>query len=51
VNDWAVLPNYTVGPADAILLLGITNAPANVNPVPSGSVTVSNVWIQTDTRP
>jgi hypothetical protein len=51
VNDWAVLPNYTLGPADAIVLLGITNAMVNVNPVLAGSVTVSNVWLQFDTRP
>ncbi len=51
VIDWAVLPNYTLGPADSLVLLGITNAAVNVNPVAAGSVTVSNVWIQTDTRP
>jgi hypothetical protein len=51
VIDWAVLPNYTVGPADALVLVGITNAAVNVNPAAAGSVTVSNVWIQTDTRP
>jgi len=51
VIDWAVLPNYTLGPADSIVLLGITNSLANVNPVAAGSVTVNSVWIQTDTRP
>ena len=51
VIDWAVLPNYTLGPADSIVLLGITNSAANVNPVAAGSVTVNSVWIQTDTRP
>jgi len=51
VLDWAVLPNYTLGPADALVLVGITNAAVNVNPAAAGSVTVSNVWIQTDTRP
>jgi hypothetical protein len=51
VVDWAVLPNYTLGPADALVLVGITNAAVNVNPAAAGSVTVSNVWIQTDTRP
>jgi hypothetical protein len=51
VTDWSVLPNYTLGPADALVLLGVTNAAVNVNPVAAGSVTVSSVWIQTDTRP
>lgn len=51
VADWAVLPNYTIGPADSLVLLGITNAAVNVNPAASGSVVVSNVWLQTDTRP
>ena len=53
VNDWFVLPNYTLGPADAVVLLGITNATVNVNATygSAGSVTVSNVWLQTDTRP
>lgn len=51
VADWAVLPNYTVGPADSLVLLGITNATVNVNPSAAGSITVSNVWLQTDTRP
>lgn len=51
VIDWAVLPDFTLGPADALVLLGITNAAVNVNPAAVGSVTVSNVWIQTDTRP
>lgn len=51
VADWAVLPNYTVGPADSLVLLGITNAAVNVNPVAAGSIIVSNVWLQTDTRP
>ena len=51
VLDWAVLPDYTLGPADALVLVGITNAAVNVNPAAAGSVTVSNVWIQTDTRP
>lgn len=51
VIDWAVLPNYTLGPADSIVLLGITNATANVNPNPGGSVIVNSVWVQTDTRP
>ncbi len=51
VVDWAVLPSYTVGPADGLLLLGVTNAAVNVNPAAAGSVTVNNVWLQTDTRP
>jgi hypothetical protein len=51
VIDWAVLPNYTLGPADSLVLAGITNAAVNVNPAAAGCVTVSNVWIQTDTRP
>ena len=51
VVDWAVLPDFTLGPADALVLVGITNAAVNVNPAAAGSVTVSNVWIQTDTRP
>jgi len=52
VVDWGVIPNYTVGPADAIALVGITNAAVNVNATyPSGSVTVSNLWLETDTRP
>lgn len=52
VNDWFVLPSYTVGPADAIALVGITNAAVNVNATyPAGSITVSNLWLETDTRP
>jgi hypothetical protein len=52
VVDWAVLPSYTVGPADALVLVGITNASVNINAsYASGSVTVSNLWLQTDTRP
>ena len=51
VVDWGVLPSYTVGPADCLVLLGITNAAVNVNPAAAGSVTISNVWLQMDTRP
>lgn len=51
VIDWAVLPNYTLGPADSLVLVGITNSAVNVNPNPGGSVTVNSVWIQSDTRP
>ena len=52
VVDWGVIPSYTVGPADAIALIGITNATVNVNATyPGGSVTVSNLWLETDTRP
>jgi len=51
VVDWGVIPSYNIGPADAIVLLGITNAAVNVNPAAAGSVTVSNVWLQMDTRP
>lgn len=52
VIDWAVLPNYTAGPADSLVLLGITNAAVNVNPAgTNGSVYNVQVWLQTDTRP
>ncbi|HEV2693424.1 MAG TPA: hypothetical protein VG347_11060 [Verrucomicrobiae bacterium] len=48
VVDWAVIPNYNLGPADALVLLAITNATVNVPPS-AGGITVSNVWIQMDT--
>jgi len=52
VVDWAVLPNNLVGPADSLVLLGVTNALANVNPAgTNGSVYNVQVWLQTDTRP
>ena len=46
VRDWAVLPDYTLGPGDALILSGITNAAVNVGGAAS-SVTISNVWLQT----
>jgi hypothetical protein len=48
VTDWAVIPNYNLGPADALVLVAITNATVNVSPS-AGSITVSNVWLQMDT--
>jgi hypothetical protein len=51
VVDWGVFPSYTLGPADCLVLLGVTNAAVNVNPLAAGSITLSNVWLQTDTRP
>jgi len=51
VLDWAVLPSYTVGPADCLMLLAVTNAAVNVNPAAAGSVTISSVWLQMDTKP
>ena len=51
VTDWAVIPNYNLGPADALVLTAITNASVNVNPFAGGSVVISNVWVQFDTRP
>jgi len=52
VVDWGVIPSYTVGPADSIALVGITNATVNVNATyPAGSVTVSNLYLETDTKP
>lgn len=48
VADWAVIPDYNLGPADALVLIGITNATVNVPPS-AGGITVSNVWIQFDT--
>jgi len=39
-------------PADAIALVGITNAAVNVNATyPAGSVTVNNLYLEMDTRP
>jgi hypothetical protein len=52
VIDWAVIPATTLGPADSLILLGITNAAVNVNVgAAASSVLVSNLWLQTDTRP
>jgi len=52
VVDWGVIPSYTVGPADCIALVGITNSPVNVNATyPAGSVTVSSLYLETDTKP
>lgn len=52
VTDWGVIPNYNLGPADALVLVGITNATVNVNGgFATGGVIVSNVWLQYDTRP
>ena len=48
VTDWAVIPNYNLGPADALVLVAITNATVNVSPS-AGSIIVSNVWLQMDT--
>jgi len=47
VTDWAVIPAINLGPADALVLLSITNAAVNV--IPPGSIIVSNVWLQMDT--
>ena len=52
VVDWGVIPYTTIGPADSIALVGITNATVNVNATyPAGSVTVSNLYLETDTKP
>lgn len=47
VRDWAVIPPTTIGPADKLVLVGITNAVVNVNgSSAAGGIQVSNVTIQ-----
>lgn len=52
VIDWGVIPSTVLGPADCIALIGISNAAVNVNATyAAGSLTVSNLYLETDTRP
>lgn len=47
VRDWAVIAPTTIGPADKLVLVGITNAVVNVNgSSTAGGIQVSNVWLQ-----
>ncbi len=45
VKDWYALPDYTLGPADGLCLVTITNAAVNVG-LTTSSVIVSNAWIE-----
>jgi len=47
VSDWAVIPGYNLGPADALVLVAVTNSTVNVSS--GSSIIVSNVWLQMDT--
>jgi hypothetical protein len=44
VIDWGVIPAYTIGPADSIVLLGVTNNTFTGSGV--GNITISNVFLQ-----
>ena len=47
VNGYYVVPDYTLGPVDGLVAGAVTNAAANVAAAQSGSIVVSNIWIQT----
>ena len=46
VKDWYVIPDYTLGPCDGLVLGTITNATVNYSSVSGGAVIVSNVWLE-----
>jgi hypothetical protein len=46
VIGWSVVPEYTLGPGDKIVLSSITNALANKGLSASNAITVSNVWLE-----
>ena len=50
VRDWMVVPDYTLGPGDQIILSTVTNAAVNIGGAGVGgatnSITVSNAWFE-----
>ncbi len=46
VRDWLPIPDYTAGPCDGFVLGTITNATVNIAPTATGSVLVTNAWLE-----